>query len=269
LGADRLAGLSPHSVGRSVPGPSPHVALAAFGGPLALAALNAPALVADASSSAGLAMLAAIVVFAAAVAIWLRYTRQVNGPGGPFGSSRGPPGGACAGRDLDRQLHAYLVYTTVPLVYDLLPQVLPRERSYQTLLALLIPIATVGLMIAGGGGSTRRARRNRRRPARVGGNPRRRHTRARDDARLDIPRGRASRPAREGERSDLAPLHLRQPSTVSRGEVIKPARTIRSGLTGAYGLTALVVTLAVAPLAAAPGVLRTNEPGVPPAKASS
>jgi hypothetical protein len=46
------------------------------------------------------------------------------------------------------------------------------------------------------------------------------------------------------------------------GELAAPAITIRRGLTGAYLLTAVVVMLAVAPLAASPGLLRTNIPGV-------
>ena len=32
----------------------------------------------------------------------------------------------------------YIVYTTIQIVYDLLPQVLPGEARYQTLLALAI-----------------------------------------------------------------------------------------------------------------------------------
>jgi fumarate reductase subunit D len=46
------------------------------------------------------------------------------------------------------------------------------------------------------------------------------------------------------------------------GELARPARTIRRGLSGAYLLTAGVVILAVAPLAAAPGLLNTEVPGV-------
>jgi hypothetical protein len=46
------------------------------------------------------------------------------------------------------------------------------------------------------------------------------------------------------------------------GELPRPTRTIRRGLTGAFLLTGLVVLLAVAPLASAPGLLRTTIPGV-------
>jgi amino acid transporter len=46
------------------------------------------------------------------------------------------------------------------------------------------------------------------------------------------------------------------------GELKRPARTIRRGLTGTYLLTAAVISLAVVPLATAPGLLRTDIPGV-------
>jgi hypothetical protein len=59
-------------------------AVASLGGPLALAALGAPALAADAADSAGLAMVAAAVVFGLPLGIWLRYSRQVNGSGGLY-----------------------------------------------------------------------------------------------------------------------------------------------------------------------------------------
>jgi len=128
------------------------VAVASFGGPLALAALNAPGLVGDASASAGLAMLAAVAVFTAPLAIWLRYSRLVSSSGGLYAFVE-----AAAGRRVALAQAAlwivsyvlYLVYTTVQIVDDILPSVVPSERGYQTLLALLIPIAIAGVMIAG------------------------------------------------------------------------------------------------------------------------
>ena len=60
------------------------VAVTSFGGPLALAALYAPGIVAGASASAGLAMVAAVVVFAFPLAVWLSYARNVAGSGGRF-----------------------------------------------------------------------------------------------------------------------------------------------------------------------------------------
>src|SRR5205085_958621 len=43
----------------------------------------------------------------------------------------------------------YLVYTSVQIVYDMLPSVLPGEQRYQTLLALLIPVSLAAVMVAG------------------------------------------------------------------------------------------------------------------------
>ncbi|MBV8942993.1 MAG: hypothetical protein JO240_14800, partial [Solirubrobacterales bacterium] len=128
------------------------MAIASFGGPLALAGLSAPGVVADATDSAGLASLAAALVFIAPLAIWLRYSRQVNGAGGLYAFVE-----AAAGRRVALAQAAiwivsyllYLVYTTVQIVYDLLPAVVPSERAYQTLLALLIPAVIAAVMIAG------------------------------------------------------------------------------------------------------------------------
>jgi hypothetical protein len=43
----------------------------------------------------------------------------------------------------------YIVYTTVQIVYETLPQVLPGEVRYETVLALVIPVAVAATMIAG------------------------------------------------------------------------------------------------------------------------
>src|SRR4029077_11411562 len=60
------------------------VAVASFGGPLALAPLAAPGVVDDAADSAGLAMLAAAVVFTVPLAIWLRCSKHIASSGGLF-----------------------------------------------------------------------------------------------------------------------------------------------------------------------------------------
>src|SRR6202042_62487 len=46
------------------------------------------------------------------------------------------------------------------------------------------------------------------------------------------------------------------------GELAAPARTSRRVLIGAYLVTIVIVVLAVAPLAAAPGLARTDVPGL-------
>jgi hypothetical protein len=46
------------------------------------------------------------------------------------------------------------------------------------------------------------------------------------------------------------------------GELAQPARTVRRGIGAAFALTAALVIAAVAPLAAAPGLMNTDVPGV-------
>jgi amino acid transporter len=128
------------------------VAVTAFGGPLALAALYAPSIASGASSSAGLAMVLAAAAFAVPLAVWLGYARHISSSGGLYAFTE-----AAAGRRVALVQAAlwalsylmYLVYTTAQIVYDTLPAVLPGERRYQTLLEVLIPVAIAGVMIAG------------------------------------------------------------------------------------------------------------------------
>ena len=262
-------GLPGRGEGAGAPRPLPAwafigVAVASFGGPLALAAQIAPGTVDDAASSAGFAMLAAVVLFCAPLAIWLRYSRSVAGAGGLFAFVE-----AAAGRRVAVVQAAvwtvsyllYVIYTTVQIVYDLLPVVLPGERSYQTLLALLIPVAVAGVMIAG-----------------------------RAVAMITIGLIAAGQLVLAGVLDGVTLAHLSLPASsfgvgapggalrsataqtsplyicgglplFLGGELATPARTIRRGLTGVYLVTALVVVLAVAPLAAAPGLTRTELPG--------
>ena len=128
------------------------VAVTSLGGPLALAALYAPSIAGGASSSAGLAMVAAAVVFGLPLAIWFGYARHVSSAGGLYSFTE-----AAAGRRValaQAGLWAlsyllYLVYTTAQIVYDTLPAVLPGEVRYQTPLEVVIPVVLAGVMIAG------------------------------------------------------------------------------------------------------------------------
>ncbi|MCU1477629.1 MAG: hypothetical protein JWQ64_2322 [Subtercola sp.] len=108
------------------------VALTSFGGPLALAALYAPSIVSDAGASAGLAMVAAIVVFVVPLAIWLRYAKHINSSGGLYAFVKAAVGRpialAQAGLWIVSYL-LYLMYTTAQVVFDTLPAVLPGERQ--------------------------------------------------------------------------------------------------------------------------------------------
>ena len=127
-------------------------AVASFGGPLALAASGAPSVVGDAAGSSGLVMLAGAVVFLVPLAIWLRYSREVTSSGGLFAFVEEAAGRRVALVQAAIWIFSYLlyvVYTTVQIVYDLLPSVLPGEGRYQTVLALAIPVALVAVMLAG------------------------------------------------------------------------------------------------------------------------
>lgn len=240
-------------------------AITSFGGPLALAALIAPGAVAEASASAGLATLAAAVVFLAPLAIWLRYARHVHNAGGLYAFVE-----AAAGRRLALAQAAiwtvsyllYIVYTTVQVVYDVLPDVLPGERRYQTALALLIPVALVAVMVAGraaalalfgllavgqlalAGALDGVTLAHVATPASTFG--------------AGAPAGSL---ASAGAQSSLLYICGGLPLFLG-GELARPVATIRRGLLGAFALTAVLVIAAVAPLATAPGIMRTAIPGV-------
>jgi amino acid transporter len=241
------------------------VAIASFGGPLALAAWAVPGGIGDAADSAGLAVLAAAVVFIAPLAIWLRYSRHIHSAGGLYAFVE-----AAAGRRvalLQAAIWAfsyglYIVYTTVQIVYDLLPQVLPGVGRYQTLLALLIPVAITGVMVAGraaalivlgliaagqlvlAGILDGVTLANISTPVSSFG--------------AGAPAGAL---AKTSAQTSLLYICGSLPVFLG-GELAAPARTIRRGLTGAFLVTATVIVLAVAPLAAAPGLLRTAIPGM-------
>lgn len=241
------------------------VAFASFGGPLALAALGAPSLLADASDSAGLATVVSIAVFAIPLSIWLRYSNRIHSAGGLFAFVE-----AAAGRRLALTQAAvwtvsyvlYLLYTSVQIVYDLLPAAVPGERGYQTVLTLAIPVAVAGVMIAGrmvtlivlgvlaGGQLILTGVLDAVTLAHVSTPVSSFGTAA--------PAGALAKAA--GQSSLLyvcgsLPLFM-------GGELARPARTIRRGLTGTFALVGLLVLLAVAPLASMPGLLRTAIPGV-------
>jgi amino acid transporter len=127
--------------------------ITSLGGPLALAALNAPQLVSgDASASAGLAMLAAAVAFLAPLAIWLKYSRQVAGAGGLYTFVELAAGRRVALVQAGIWVFSYvlyLIYTTVDIVYDMLPVVLPGVTPYRPLLEIAIPVALAAVTLAG------------------------------------------------------------------------------------------------------------------------
>jgi amino acid transporter len=238
------------------------VAVASFGGPLALAALYAPGL---ANASAGFTMVAAVVVFAVPLAIWLRYARQISGPGGLYSFVEAAAGPRVARLQAGLWIVSYLLYllyTTTQLVYDTLPAVLPGERAWQPELQLAIPVALAVVMIAGrraallvigllAAGQVAIA-------AALGGVTLFNLTVPAASFGTSAPAG--SLASATGQTALLyicgsLPLFL-------GGDVARPARTIRRGLTVAYLVTAALVVAAVAPLAADPAAARAPIPGM-------
>jgi amino acid transporter len=242
------------------------VAVISFGGPLALAALYAPGIVGGTSgASAGLAMVAAAVVFAFPLGIWLSYSRQISSSGGLYSFVE-----AAAGRPVALvqaglwiiSYLLYLLYTTVQIVYDTLPAVFPGIRSYQPLLEIAIPVALAGVMIAG-----------------------------RAVTFLVIGLLAAGQLAIAAALDGVTLTHLTTPATTFGatapagslatatgqtallyicgslplflgGEIHRPYRSIRWGLIGAFLVTAAVITAAVVPLAADPAVTQAAIPGM-------
>src|SRR5436305_2256449 len=124
---------------------------ASIGGPLALGALYLPGTADEVLSSAGFTTLAAIVVFAAPLAIWAAYSRRIASPAGLTGFVE-----AAAGRRLARVQAAiwavayalYLPYTVTFVVYDLLPVVVPGIKPYRAALELVLPVLLAVLVLA-------------------------------------------------------------------------------------------------------------------------
>jgi amino acid transporter len=240
-------------------------AITSFGGPLALAALYAPGVVAGASGAAGLAMIAGVVVFAFPMAIWLRYSREITGSGGLYSFTEAAAGRPVALVQAGLWIISYLLYvlyTTTQIVYDTLPAVFPGVGPYQPALEIAIPVALAGAMVAGrrtallvigviAAGQLAIA-------AVLGGLTL---------AHLDTPAASFGTSAPAGDVATATaqtallyicgslPLYL-------GGELARPARTIRRGLAGAFLVTAAVVTVAVAPLAAAPAFTLVDIPGM-------
>ncbi|HEY0869378.1 MAG TPA: hypothetical protein VGD55_03185, partial [Acidothermaceae bacterium] len=148
-----LNGAAPPGLQRTLsPGGFLAIAVVSFGGPLALAALYVPGLVDDVFSSAGLVTVIAPLAFAFPLLIWLRYAREISSSGGLFSFVE-----AAAGRRVALvqatiwtvSYLLYLVYTTVYVVYDVLPTVIPGVQPYRSTLEVAIPIALAILVIAG------------------------------------------------------------------------------------------------------------------------
>jgi hypothetical protein len=245
------------------------IAVTSFGGPLALAALYAPSIAGGASSSAGLAMIAAAVAFGFPLAIWFGYARHVSSSGGLYSFTEAAVGPRVALAQASLWALSYLlylVYTTAQIVYDTLPAVLPGEVRYQSLLEVAIPVALAGVMIAGrrvallvigliAAGQLALA-------ATLSGVTL---------ANVTTPAGSfgASAPAGSlaiaGGQTALLYICGSLPFFMGGelgGNLRQAFRTTRRGLLGAYVATVVIILAAVAPLAADPALTHTEIPGM-------
>ena len=240
------------------------VVIASLGGPLALAGLYAPHIVADASASAGLAVVAAAVVFVVPLAIWLGYSRQVQSAGGLFAFVEAAAGRRLALVQGALWVFSYLLYlltTTAEIARDVLPAAVPASARHVTPVEVGVPLALVAVAAAG-----------RRTTLGVLG--------AVGFGQLAI----------TGVLAGVAVTHLGAPAssftagapagplaTASAqasllyvcgslplflgGELRRPARTMRRGLVTGYVLSAAAVVAAVFPMAAHPLVAGAPLPG--------
>jgi hypothetical protein len=245
------------------------VAVASFGGPLALAALNAPSIAGGAITSAGLSMVLAAAAFGFPLAVWLGYARHVSSSGGLYAFTE-----AAAGRRVALvqacvwafSYLLYVVYTTAQIVYDLLPVVLPAEQRYQTVLEVVIPVALTGVMIAG------------RRVALLVIGLIAAGQLALAVALSGVTLANLSTPASSfGSSAPAGSLAIASGQTALLyicgslpfflggelgGDLRRQFATMRRGVVGAHLATAVVIIAAVAPLAADPALAGTEIPGM-------
>jgi amino acid transporter len=240
------------------------VAITSFGGPLALAALYAPTIVEDATGSAGLVSLLAAVAFAVPLLIWLRYAKHVAGPGGLYSfvhAAAGPRVAAVQAALWIGSYALYLVYTTASIVYETLPAVLPGERSWQPALEIAIPVVLAAVMLCG------RAVTVAVLGALAAGQLLLVAALAAVSVGHAAPAGSFGAHAAADDlglaTGNIALLYICGSLPLFLGgEVRRPATTIRTGLIGAFALTAVGVTAAIFPLAADPAFAQAPIPGM-------
>ncbi|HEY7047031.1 MAG TPA: hypothetical protein VH373_07410 [Jatrophihabitantaceae bacterium] len=240
------------------------VVIVSLGGPLALAALYVPTILDDASAAAGLVSIAGAVVFGIPLLLWLRYARDVAGPGGLYGFVYAAAGRRTALLQAGLWIASYalyLIYTTASIVYDVLPAVTPAVKPYQSLLEVAIPVALAAVMLAGRTATL----------AVLGGMA---------IGQLVLVGALAA--VTIGHDAPTGAFALRAPSTgltsatgqiallyvcgslplFLGGEVRRPASTVRRGMVGGTVLVAAGVTAAVFPLAQNPAFTRAAIPGM-------
>lgn len=240
------------------------VVIVSIGGPLALAALYVPTILDDTNAAAGLVSMAGAVVFGIPLLLWLRYARDIAGPGGLYGFVY-----AAAGRRIAlvqaglwiASYALYLIYTTASIVYDVLPAVTPAVRPYQPLLEVAIPVALAAVMLAGrtatlavlGGMAVGQLALVGAQAAVAIGH----------DAPASAFALRAPTAGLSSATGQIALLYVCGSLPLFLGgEVRRPAITVRRGMVGGTVLVAAAVTAAVFPLAENPAFTRAAIPGM-------
>ncbi|HKC26535.1 MAG TPA: hypothetical protein VKB75_00860 [Jatrophihabitans sp.] len=240
------------------------VVVASFGGPLALAALYAPTIITDTTSTAGLVAVSAAVVFAVPLVVWVRYARHVASDGGLYGFVREAAGSRVASVQAALWIVSYalyLVYTTASIVYETLPAVLPWVHRYQSLLEVAIPVALAGVLLAGRTATLAVI------GVLAGGQLILVGILAGVAISHDAPVHAFAGSAPAGEfakaTGQISLLYVCGSLPVYLGgEVVRPTRTIPRGLVAGYLLTAIGVAAAVFPIAANPAFTRAPIPGM-------
>jgi len=240
-----------------------------LGGPLALAALYAPTIVADASGSAGLVTVAAAVVFAVPLLVWLRYSRHVTSSGGLYAFVEAAAGHRVALVQAGLWTVSYALYllsTTASIVYDTLPVVLPGVGPYQRLLLVSLPVALAAVVVLGRGFTL----------AVTGVLAIGQLVLVAALAAVTLGHaGPATSLAGTTSTAAAGPAAIATASAQTAllyvcgslplflgGEVVHPRRTVRRGLVAGYLLVAAGVVATVAPLAGNPAFTRAPIPGM-------
>jgi hypothetical protein len=230
-------------------------AVASIGGPVALAAIFVPQAIEGAT---GLATVLGVVVFAAPLAIWLRYSERIASPGGLSAFVE-----AAAGRRA-AVAHAwiwtlsyflYLPYTVTFVVYDVLTPVFPGIVPARPALELVLPVAIVLLVLA--------PLRSLLVAVLVAAGAQLALVlvlAAVELARAPSPKGTFSTSSLDPTARQAAAVGLlfvcASPPLYLGGEVRRGPRTVRSGVALAFALVAVYVLVAAIPLAGVPADLR-------------
>lgn len=236
-----------------------------LGGPLAIAALYAPHIVADASASAGLATAAAAVVFLVPMAVWLGYSRHLQTGGGLFAFVEAAAGRRVALVQGTLWVFSYVLYlltTTAEIAHDVLPAAVPGGSRHAGLVQVLVPVALVAVVAAG-----RRTTLGVLGVVGFGQLGIAALLAAVSVAHLGVPASGLSAGA------PAVPLATASAQTsllyvcgslplFLGGEVRRPAVTVRRGLVIGYALSAVAVVAVVLPMTARPAVTRADLPGV-------